>query len=117
MPIQISVFWIDYCPAIVIASVFMVIVTLRRNYESHKPFSLFIIATNFATSVMMGMACAYFASDGFEIIYKSPTPDLFIYIGAIGGALMSYSGFNFLVSRLVALFDRIIDVLFRRYGG
>lgn len=112
-----SVFWIDYCPAIFLASVFMVVVTVRRSHEAQKPFDIFIISTNFLTSIMMGMAGAYFTDRGFEFLYQLPAPDGWITLGGVIGALLSYGGFNFLVNKLVGLFDRVVDLVFGRFGG
>ena len=102
---------------IVLASIFILIIEFRRWYEAHIGFSVFISVTNFITSIMMGIALSYFSDGFFEFYYKQPAPNFFINAGGVVGALLSGKGFNFIVGKIVGLFDRVVDIFLGRYGG
>jgi len=106
--------WINNCAGILFVSIFVFFVSVRREVEKGHIHFL-ILAMNFAISVMMGIAFSYLTDVGFYHIYKEPTPDYLVVIGGGLGALLSYSGFEFLLDRIETLFDRIIDIFIKRY--
>lgn len=105
--------WLNYCVPILLATLLRVLVDFRRAFERGDSLTVFVVITNTVISMIMGVIGVYVARFVFEVWVKMPIPDSAIVVSGVAGALLSYSGFNFIVQKLGLIVNRRVD----KYAG